>query len=545
MHQNRSTINAVQTFPGVAYGWKQRSYDFIKAFGPLKISGYTLAPSGSSTGSLVVAGGVAWVDGRNYTIDPNEPSYIQEAVGIATSKIYRYRQSGSNWVYDTNGGLGYATIDPTQYSNNGVLTPVSSNQFSIQRVFYFPNSGTKALYIYYGNAQYSNETEALAAVGTETFTEAPNTAANAIYLGYMLLRNDANFTIPASYTIYQAGLFRGGGSGGAGGGGGATTLASLSDVSLSSPTDGQALVYNHITAKWENKSFISASISGNAATATTSSFAVTASYALNGGVTQIVAGTNITLSPTNGLGAVTINSSGGTLGFNTTQSFTNSSTWTFNHNLDRQYVVIQTVDSNGNQIIPENIALTSANTATITFPTPESGIAIASIGGIGTTAVTASYVLQAVSASSSITSSYVTPYETAWTSYTPVWTAASVNPVIGNGSLQGWYKVIGKTCFVRGNIVMGTTTTFGSGEWYVSMPVTASHADAILMAVTLLDNGTAWYNATMAGARAGFNYKAPIQYQSAGLTANDVNATQPFTWASTDRFIWNGSYEIL
>ena len=92
---------------------------------------------------------------------------------------------------------------------------------------------------------------------------------------------------------------------------------------------------------------------------------------------------------------------------------------------------------------------------------------------------------------------------------------------------------------------MGSTTTFGSGEWYVSMPFTASHADAILMSATLLDNGSGWYNATMAGARAGFNHKAPIQYQNiSNGTANDVNSTQPFTWASTDRFIWNGSYEI-
>ena len=43
----------------------------------------------------------------------------------------------------------------------------------------------------------------------------------------------------------------------------------------------------------------------------TASFATTSSYALNGGVTQIVAGTNVTISPTNGLGAVTINSTGG------------------------------------------------------------------------------------------------------------------------------------------------------------------------------------------------------------------------------------------
>lgn len=42
------------------------------------------------------------------------------------------------------------------------------------------------------------------------------------------------------------------------------------------------------------------------------SFATTASYALNGGVTQIVAGTNISISPVSGVGAVTINSTGGT-----------------------------------------------------------------------------------------------------------------------------------------------------------------------------------------------------------------------------------------
>ncbi len=136
------------------------------------------------------------------------------------------------------------------------------------------------------------------------------------------------------------------------------------------------------------------------------------------------------------------------------------------------------------------------------------------------------------------------PIDTAWNSYTPTWTAASSNPVIGNGTIEGWYKVIGKTCFVRGNIVIGSTTTFGSGEWYVSMPFTASHADAILMSANLLDNGSAWYNALLNGARAGFNYKTAIQYQAVGGTALDVNATQPFTWANTDRFIWNGSFEL-
>jgi hypothetical protein len=157
------------------------------------------------------------------------------------------------------------------------------------------------------------------------------------------------------------------------------------------------------------------------------------------------------------------------------------------------------------------------------------------------------YGNQTISGSTNLTGSVTinnNRIDDSWTAYTPQWTAASSNPAINNGTIEGYYKVVGKTCFVRGNIAMGSTTTFGTGEWYVSMPFTASHADAILMTVTLLDNTTAWYNAIMAGARAGFNHKAPIQYQTTGGTAGDVNATAPFTWTNGDRFVWNGSYEI-
>ena len=42
-----------------------------------------------------------------------------------------------------------------------------------------------------------------------------------------------------------------------------------------------------------------------------SSYALSASYAANGGVTQIIAGPNITVSPTTGVGQVTISSTGG------------------------------------------------------------------------------------------------------------------------------------------------------------------------------------------------------------------------------------------
>jgi hypothetical protein len=314
VHQNRSTINAVQTFPGIAYGWKQRSFDFIRAFGPLKISGYALSPSGSSTGSLVLSGGTAWVDGRNYTIDPNNPSYIVESTGITTSKIFRYYQSGSGWVYDTNAGAGYATIDPTKYSNSGSLTPVGTNDWSIQRVFYFPNSGTKAFYIYYGNTTYSSKDNAVAGILTEQFNEAPNTAANAIFVGYMILRYNANFTTAASYEFRSGGLFRSAGQGGAGGGGG-TTAPGGSNTQIQYNNNGVFGGVSNLT--WDGTTLhATGSFTGSftGSLLGTSSYAIqalSASYASNGGVTQLLAGSNITLSPTTGLGQVTISSTGG------------------------------------------------------------------------------------------------------------------------------------------------------------------------------------------------------------------------------------------
>jgi hypothetical protein len=281
LFQNQSTINGVKTQPSVAYGFEQQQNTFNRAFGPLKLSGYTLATSASSTGSLIVASGTAYAPGSNYIVDPNEPYYAVDN-GTNVSKIFRYHQSGSSWVYDTNLGAGYATIDPTRYSNNGVLTAVpgggSNRQWSIQRVFWFPNSVTKAIVVYYGNATYATELDAIANISFESFVEAPNTSANAIYLGAIVVRNNANFTVTDSYKIQPGGLFRQ--VGGSGGGGSiiTQTLSGLSDVLISGPTNGQPLVYNNTSAKWQNSSTLTADLTGNASTATTASFATTASY---------------------------------------------------------------------------------------------------------------------------------------------------------------------------------------------------------------------------------------------------------------------------
>ena len=337
LFQNGSTINGFKTQPSTAYGFEQAQNIFNRAFGPLKLSGYTLSPSGSSTGSLVVGSGTSYAPGANYITNPNEPYYVIDS-GTNVSKIFRYRQSGSTWIYDTNAGAGYPTIDPTRYSNNGVLTAVPApvgNNWTIQRVFYFPSSVTKAIVVYYGNNYYGSESEALANIPFESFVEAPNTAANAIYLGAIVINGNGVFTNANTFTIYPAGLFRQVGGSGGGGSTVTTTLSGLSDVNISGPTNGQALIYNSTALKWENSSFFSGSISGNAATATTASFASSGTGTFSGSFSGSFQGngsglTNIPASGITGLnlsqiatGSVSASVSPGTASFQITSGSTN------------------------------------------------------------------------------------------------------------------------------------------------------------------------------------------------------------------------------
>jgi hypothetical protein len=100
---------------------------------------------------------------------------------------------------------------------------------------------------------------------------------------------------------------------------------------------------------------------------------------LTGVVTQIVAGTNITISPASGTGSVTINASGGSGGGGAAagsvarQTFAAATTWSFNHGLGQQYPVFTVYDANSRVMIPADIVATNANTASILFSSATSG----------------------------------------------------------------------------------------------------------------------------------------------------------------------------
>jgi hypothetical protein len=103
---------------------------------------------------------------------------------------------------------------------------------------------------------------------------------------------------------------------------------------------------------------------------------ITGSLGVNGGITGSLFGT--ASWAINALTASYVNT---LYSNNFTASFGSSTTWTINHNLNTRYVIVQIFNSNHNQILPQEITLTNANTATATFSQAESGYAVVTVGG--------------------------------------------------------------------------------------------------------------------------------------------------------------------
>jgi len=253
LHQSASVTNGAISNPATAYGVSANTLDFIRSFGPLKINGHYLAPSGSTL-SLTKTSGDSYAEGRNYSTDQRNPNVVLAAqdVALTGSKIFRQYMSGSTPVILTNNNAGYTTIDPTKYQNGTGLSSVPNKSYTVQRVYWFPKAVNATLYVYYGQATYASLIDAVAGITEENFTEGENTQTSAILVGYIVVKNNASdLTNTNDAKIVQAGLCRGG-IGGSGGtvGAGASYLYQLNDVQIGTPTAGEALIYDYGLGKW-------------------------------------------------------------------------------------------------------------------------------------------------------------------------------------------------------------------------------------------------------------------------------------------------------
>ena len=135
----------------------------------------------------------------------------------------------------------------------------------------------------------------------------------------------------------------------------------------------------------------------------------------------------------------------------------------------------------------------------------------------------------------------------AWQSYTVSWTAATTNPSIGNGTLSGRYVQIGKTCILVVGLVMGSTTTYGSGNWAFSLPKSAVNTAGINFygVAHIRKSGTANYEriAEIIPHVSTTVINAFID-PTPGSNSFNISATVPLTWGDGDALGFQITYEI-
>jgi hypothetical protein len=272
-HFNYSNISAFGGHVATAYGQADQTNTFIDAFGPLKVSGYDLMGQSGNL-ALSVGSGQTFQHGGFYAYSQEFPS-VYNSTSAVTASIVRCYISSSNTVFDTNNGTLYTTINPGYYNNitTGVTSSVSNNNWTIQRVFSF--APTNTLYVYYGQSIYATLASALDGLAADPFVEG-STKDFTTFIGYLVAKTNATSMTNTDSKILEAGLFRGSGAGSGGGSISVATLEDLSDVSITSAVDGQALIYN--SGLWINGNPTSASFAISSSRAVTSSFAITASY---------------------------------------------------------------------------------------------------------------------------------------------------------------------------------------------------------------------------------------------------------------------------
>jgi hypothetical protein len=120
----------------------------------------------------------------------------------------------------------------------------------------------------------------------------------------------------------------------------------------------------------------------------------------------------------------------------------------------------------------------------------------------------------------------------AWTTYTPTWTA-TVDPVLGNGTLTGRYIKIGRTCHVSIILTIGSTTTLGTGAYSFGLPFTAAAAAVGYIGGARLASTDTWHGQSNLGA-SGTTFNATFPATSTNTRAANMSGSVPQALAATN-----------
>ena len=136
-----------------------------------------------------------------------------------------------------------------------------------------------------------------------------------------------------------------------------------------------------------------------------------------------------------------------------------------------------------------------------------------------------------------------------WTVYTPVVTASTTNPTIGNGTISGNYIKFGTFVMGQAKIIAGSTTNRGSGRYRISLPFTGAtsvrnYQPVGQVVVKSTTAGTTYYGSVVFNNNDKTKVEMVLYTQNATYAEGDaVTESIPAIFSNGDEILINFMYE--
>jgi hypothetical protein len=179
IHSNLINVNVVNEIKAPIVAPTNQLHDLIRAIGSFNLEGNIYSANGANLQLDKSAGTVfgLGINANNY-LNPHQLNIASQ-----TGLTFRYRLQNSFEYSDRT------TIDPANYDNAGVLTPLlNNNKWQVQRINLFQSGLTR---IQPGQHEYDSLEEAEANIKIETFTTETNIAENAVFRSYLIVKKNA------------------------------------------------------------------------------------------------------------------------------------------------------------------------------------------------------------------------------------------------------------------------------------------------------------------------------------------------------------------
>lgn len=195
VHTNNANVELVNDLRRPIANVLGQLHDLVRTIGRVTV-GNNISPNvTTATLSIKKDSGVLYGVGLNLPNSIEVPNVLDTPALAPVT--FRYR------MVDGTETANIANIDPTQYELNGVLTEVTANKWSNQRVYLFPSNSVR---VQWGQKLYNSRSEAIQGIAEEDFVEEQNIADNAVLLGIITIRGGAtNLNLSTDASIRSTG----------------------------------------------------------------------------------------------------------------------------------------------------------------------------------------------------------------------------------------------------------------------------------------------------------------------------------------------------